>query len=537
MALIDIFRKIKRRNISNKLLELSNKIKKESFVVEEKKVEKGLLNITYPIEPPYCFANIRYEPSERSLVYIVIEPKLTEREKQVLKTLKEHLINQIEYDITELKEKGIAKNYIKEFVLKLVKKLKINLTKDSLDKIMYYIYRDILGYDKINPLLLDKSIEDISCVGAGVPIYVYHKNYGYLKTNILFENEEDLASFVIKLAQWCNRHISLAEPLLDGSLPTGDRVQAILGSDISKKGSSFTIRKFRKVPLSPIEIIANGTVSSYALAYLWIAVEYGASILVSGGTATGKTTFLNVVSLFIRPEMKIISIEDTPELNLPHEHWSQWIARPGYGPKDVTGKKFGEVDMFDLLKSALRARPNYIIVGEVRGQEAYVLFQGMATGHSGMATIHAENIDELINRLTTPPINLPVNLLSALDLVVFLTHTKVHEKPARRVLSITEIVDVTTDGKIIRSDVFSWKPDVDSIDLTGRSEKIPKIIAIRGESKFLLNEAEFWEEVELRKKILDFMLKNRILEFDRVAEFIKRFYINRDAIIKLVTKS
>ena len=531
MAVMDIVKNLRRRFLGEKF----EKLKEELDKIEIRHdVDRSLLNITYPIEPPFCFVNIRYEPSERALVYIIIEPKLTKEEKELLNELKENLISQIEFDITELKEKGIARNYLKEFVIKLLKKRKKKISEESLKKILYYIYRDILGYDKINPLLLDKNIEDISCVGANIPIYVYHRNYGYLKTNIVFESEGELASFVIKLAQWCNRHISLAEPLLDGALPTGDRVQAVLGSDISKKGSSFTIRKFRKVPLSPIEIIANGTVSSYALAYLWIAVEYGASVLVSGGTATGKTTFLNVLSLFIRPEMKIVSIEDTPELNLPHEHWSQWVARPGYGPKDVTGKKFGEVDMFDLLKSALRARPNYIIVGEVRGQEAYVLFQGMATGHSGMATIHAENIDELINRLTTPPINLPMNLLSALDLIVFLTHTKVHEQPARRVLSITEIVDVTPEKKIIRNDVFTWKPDIDRIELTGRSEKIPKIIAIRGESRFLLNEAEFWDEIELRKKVLDYMLKNRIMEFDRVAEFIRRFYINRDEIIKKV---
>jgi flagellar protein FlaI len=287
----------------------------------------------------------------------------------------------------------------------------------------------------------DPNIEDISCDGVGVPIYVYHRDqrFGSVRTNAKFDTEEELGSFVMRLSQKCGRSISIADPLLDGALPDGSRVQATSGSGISMKGSHFTIRKFTADPMTCVDLLNYGTVNSEILAYLWLAIEHGKSILIAGPTASGKTTMLNAPSLFIRPELKVITIEDTPELRLPHENWVSQVSRTGFGPEGVSGKKLGEIDLFDLLKASLRQRPDTIIVGEVRGREAYVLFQQMATGHPGMSTIHAESMMAVVNRLRTPPINLPPSLLQHLDLLLVLTRQRIKGKYIRRSKELVEV--------------------------------------------------------------------------------------------------
>ncbi|MFQ6056496.1 MAG: type II/IV secretion system ATPase subunit, partial [Methanosarcinales archaeon] len=251
--------------------------------------------------------------------------------------------------------------------------------------------------NEIEPLMNDPYIEDISCDGTNVPLYIVHRKYGSLKTNIIYSDEKKLQEFIVKLAERCGRFISYAEPLLDGSLPDGSRIQASFSKDVTTKGPTFTIRKFVEEPLSPIDLIKNKTVNSEVLAYLWLAVESGSSILIGGGAATGKTTFLNALSMFIPPTAKIVSIEDTRELNLMHENWIPSVARVGFA------KGIGEVTMFDLLKESFRQSPDYVIVGEVRGKEAYVMFQGMAAGFPALGTMHAGKVDDIIYRLETPP--------------------------------------------------------------------------------------------------------------------------------------
>jgi len=292
----------------------------------------------------------------------------------------------------------------------------------------------------------DPLIEDISCTGISYPIYIFHRNplIGEIKTNLQFNSDEELDNFVIKLSVRTGRIVSVANPLLDAALPNGARIQITFGKDISRRGSSFTIRKFTEDPFTPIDLLLYGTVDFNMLAYLWTLVEEGRSLLISGGTATGKTSFLNAISLFIKPEKKIISIEDTAELKLPHPNWLSEVARPGYGPN-----RYGEVTMFDLLKAALRQRPDYIIVGEVRGEEAYILFQAMATGHAGLGTIHAESFEALMDRLLSPPINLPPSLLEVLDGVVFLKRLRYQGKYVRRVDKIYEILGFNKEKRML----------------------------------------------------------------------------------------
>jgi len=318
---------------------------------------------------------IQFDEKEQKVLYKVIEPELNKEEIKIIEDLKKAFVYVFEKislnDLSTEKEELIATG-----TKKLALKYGIKLEEEQFKKINYYLERDFLGLGILEPIMYDKYIEDVSCDGLGVPIFVNHLKYGPLEVNRDFSNKEVLNSFIVKLAQKSNQEVSLSKPILQGALPDGSRVEAIYGKEISEKGSSFTIRKFRSEPFTPIHLMEFGTMPSFLLAYLWLAVENKQSILVSGGTATGKTTILNALSLFVPPTSKIVSIEDTPEINLPHEHWLPLISREHEGK--------AEVSMFDLLKASLRERPDYIVVGEIRGKEAAILFQGMAKGKAGL---------------------------------------------------------------------------------------------------------------------------------------------------------
>lgn len=496
--------------------------------------EISQMDVIYPLEEPFSYARIKYEPELANLVYYVKEPPISDDDRRQIKKIENILEEVLDIDYQGAKKSSKVRSYLHMKIEDLIKKYDIELPEKLLGIYIYYIIRNFAGYSRLDPLMKDPNLEDIHCDGMGVPFYVNHRKFGSIKTNVHFDDQEELNSFVVKLAQWSGRHISIAEPLLDGSLPDGSRVQATYGSDITTRGSTFTIRKFREKPLSPIELIEFGTVDTLSMAYFWVAIENKASVLISGGTATGKTTFLNVLSLFIRPESKIVSIEDTAELNLPHEHWIPAVARAGYGPPGAEGKRYGEINMFDLLKASLRQRPDYIVVGEVRGTEAFVLFQGMATGHAGIATIHADSITSLIQRLTTPPINLSPALLEALDIVIFLTHIKTEDKPSRKVLNVVEVAGLTEEGTIETQDIFKWKMATDTFDFSGRSVTLSKLISTKGVSSIWIADSDVWRQVEQRRDILEWMMREGIREFKEVSYMISDFYRNPNKILKRV---
>lgn len=494
------------------------------------------INITYPLlfkdGKVHVYANIRYDPASNSLLYKVIEPTLTEEEQQILKKIETTLVDELEVDFSALKEET-AEKYLSNKVDNVIEYYRIMISERTRYLIDYFINRDFIGLGKIEPLMLDPNLEDISCDGINIPIYVYHRDarLGSLKTNIVFSNEDELNSFVMKVAQRCGRAISVADPLLDGALPDGSRVQATFGSGISMKGSNFTIRKFTKDPLTFIDILNYGTMNEEILAYLWLAIEHGKSVLVSGPTASGKTTMLNALSLFIRPEMKIVSIEDTPELRLPHENWISQVARMGFGPETTAGKKLGEISLFDLLKASLRQRPDIIIVGEVRGKEAYVLFQQMATGHPGMSTIHAESMQGVINRLRTPPINLPPSLTQHLDIVVILTRQRVKGKYLRRSKEIFEVLGYDTDkDKPLLNEVYTWKIISDKYVYSGKSAVLREIMERIGTTP-----EGIYLEVERRMKVIKWMQENGIRDFKNVGRILSEYYQNPEKLLEKLT--
>ncbi|RLG18151.1 type IV secretion system protein VirB11 [Nanoarchaeota archaeon] len=467
---------------------------------------------------PVAMGHIYWDPRRRSLKYDVIEPVLSKQEKEILEEIKKMLKEKVDIPFDRIRNKNKAFAYLTKKVNEIIKLIKVKLSPTQKLKIYYYIYRDFVGLGPIEPLMNDVNIEDISCDGVNIPVFVYHRNplYGQIETNIVFRSREELDNFVLRLAQKAGKALSVSQPLLDAALPDGSRIQATYGTDIARHGSNFTIRKFTTKPITPIHIMYFGTADAKILAYLWLAIENGSSILVAGTTATGKTTMLNVLSMFIPPNSKIISIEDTAELRLPHVNWIPEVARPGFGKSAQ-----GEVSMFDLLKAAMRQRPDYLIVGEIRGKEAYVMFQGIATGHPAMGTLHADNFAALVNRLTSPPIELAKAMLENLDIVVFLTRVKRAGKTIRRIREIIEIVayDYKTDN-IITNTSYVWDAKNDRF-IAQKSVMLDKLAKSMG-----YNIEELRHDLMNRANFLNWMATHKIVEFDQVAYNIQSFYTN-----------
>jgi len=478
------------------------------------------LNVTYSLIEPFAFANIKWDEDTKDLVYFVIEPSLNEKEREILEKISSGLIEIMEVGLSSFKDISKALEHLEKNVKKIIKDFGIKLNPAQYLKMMYYIYRNFIGYDEIEPLLQDPFIEDISCDGTNTPIYIVHRKYGSLKTNIIFKDEKRLRDFIVKLAERCGRYVSYAEPILAGTLPDGSRVSATLAPDVATRGPVFTIRKFTERPFSPTEQIELKTASPEILAYLWYLIENKASMLIIGGTATGKTSFLNTLCTFILPEAKIVSIEDTRELKIPHEHWVPGLARVGFGIPKPTGEKYGEVSLFDLLKESFRQNPDYVIVGEVRGREAYVMFQGMSSGHPSLSTFHAGSVDSVIKRLTTPPIELSPTLLESLDLIIVMIHAKEKGKSARRIKEIVEIESVDPKTFEVKTNVvFRWNPAFDKYEKINESSKVKKIALLKGADL----EKEL-SEIKRRERFLNWLLENGVKDYDEVAKFIVAYY-------------
>ncbi|MBU5688096.1 MAG: type II/IV secretion system ATPase subunit [Candidatus Aenigmarchaeota archaeon] len=488
------------------------------------------IDFKYPLIIPFANAHIKWNSDIEQLIYYVEEPQMTNEEKKMLKKIVDELVDAIQVGFNSIKDQKKAQEYLESQVIKIIESLNLPITKEQFVKIMYFIYRDFIGLNKIEPLLRDPWIEDIGCDGVNVPIYVVHRKYGSIQTNIKFDDINELREFVIKLAEKSGRYISYAEPILDGTLPDGSRINASLAGDVTTRGPTFSIRKFSERPYSPVELIEFNTASSDIMAFFWYLVENGASILIAGGVATGKTTLLNSICMFIPPEAKVVSIEDTRELKIPHEHWIPAVTRLGFGVPMPTGEKYGEITLFDLLKSSFRQNPDYVIVGEVRGKEAYVLFQGISSGHPSLTTFHAGSIDTVIKRLTTPPIELSASLVESLDVVVIMSHAKEKGKSARRVKEVEEIKSIEPDTlKVVANRVAEWDPSQDNFNFYGNSLTIEKISRFKG-----ISVEDAWKEIARRKSILEWMLRNGIKDYEKVSVLINEYYKNPEKVLSRI---
>jgi flagellar protein FlaI len=483
-------------------------------------LDKTKTNVRYMLISPYVSAHIYWDPKISEVLYDVEEPLLNEEEKNSLSKLETGIRELINVNLLVEKDMSAMLTYLDKTAKLIISELGLKMSNESYNRLFYYLYRDFIGLNEIEPLLKDYFIEDIECNGINTPIYIIHRSYRNLKANITFDSMDYLAGFIEKLAQRAGRYVSYASPLLDGTLPDGSRVNATYTTEISSRGPTFTIRKFTKVPWTPIQLINFNTLSPEMLAYFWILLQYKSSILITGGTASGKTSLLNAIAFFIPPESRVVSIEDTRELNLPRENWLPSVARMGVGG-------VGEIDLFDLLKESFRQNPDYVIVGEVRGKEASVLFQGMASGHSSISTIHAESVDTVVRRLQTPPISLSPTLMNSLDCVAVMSHAIVNKQETRRLANITEVVDVSPEGVARTNTPFVWEPATDKFFFKTDSKVFEKIMM-----KYGLAKEELQKEFRVRTKLIFELYKRKIFDFDMVQKVINDYYKNPVVVLK-----
>ena len=485
---------------------------------------------TYPVQPPYSYVRILFDKRDYSRFYYIVEPKATKQELDDLETIKEVLQRALNINRETMDES--QEEFLKVAVDNILDRYRLKSRKSNREKIHYYIERDLIGYGKVDTMMRDPNIEDVSCDGPGVEIFVYHRRFESLRTNVMWEDELELESYIIRMAQRCGKHISIAEPLLDATLMDGSRIVMTLGREISTRGSTFTIRRFRDEPFTPVDLLEFKTFSSMQIAFFWMAMQYGMSMLFVGGTASGKTTSLNACSLFLPWQHKIVSIEETRELNLPHPNWIPGCTRQGFGGEaGGTGMKApGEVDMYDLLRAALRERPEYIIVGEIRGAEAYVLFQAMATGHTTYSTFHADSIQSLVHRLENKPIEIPRVLIPALDCISIQMQTRIAGKRVRRNKNIVEIIGIDPHShELLTNEAFRWDNTVDEFLFSGKSYILEKIMA-----KANLNRVEIMDEMKRRQLVIEWCLKKSIRDFKDFAKVIAEYYVHPEDVMRQV---
>ncbi len=487
------------------------------------------INVTYPIDPPYQFVNIRFDDGE--LFYNVMEPVLSEAEKKYFAIIEKALEKLTSTKIIVIRPEE-REEFLRMRFSDIIRMYGLKLSEEHQDRMFFYLRKRYLGYDKIDAMMKDRFIEDISCNGPNNYLYIYHRIYGSVKTNVSYA-EIELNNFVMRLAQVSGRHISILQPIKDVSLPDGSRANLTLGSEVTKKGATFTIRKFRDSPMSPVELMEYNSIDENVLGYIWLILDYKKSILVSGGTASGKTTLLNVFCSFVRPEMKIVSLEDTAELNLMHDNWIQSVTRSGFGAEGDTSNSYlsgvsgissrtpGDIGLYDLLVAALRQRPEYIIVGEVRGAEAFTMFQAIAVGHACMGTIHAGNMRELLSRVESNPMNVPRTLFSSLDVVCFNALLRKGDHDVRRLMSVVEILELDTNGDLVTNPVFRWDASSDRFVFAGKSHIFENI-----ESQLGVPEEDLIKEMNERAGFLRSLKANNVRDYaavvDKIREYVQR---------------
>ncbi len=479
------------------------------------------------VDKPYAYVSILQRHGEEKLRYHVHEPELSEFEEYVRDDLEKILRNSLMYqDLEEEEDREVVFERKAEEII--TDHAAATVSDGTLLKLKYYLLRDFVHLGPIEPIMRDPAIEDISCDGIGIPVYVYHTEHRDLKSNISFDGSE-LSSFALRLAQRAGEQISVSEPLMDGTLPDGSRVQLTFGSDVSTRGSNFTIRKFANVPLTPVDLIETGTFSVEQMAYFWLAIENNRSLIFSGGTGSGKTTSMNAVSMFIPEDSKVVSIEDTREITLPHDNWIQSLTR-----ESITSEGRGEVTMYQLLQAALRQRPEYLLVGEIRTEQdvAFTFFQAIGTGHTAYTTIHAESVEGVLNRLENDPLAVPVQMVLELDIVSIQKQTFKGGDRVRRNDGVTEIRAGDDAGESVRAiDVFQRDADTDTHRKVNKSAVLQDIADDRG-----WGARELGEALNDREEFLQYLVDEGIDGYRDVTAAIHAFGNDREQLMRQVTE-
>ena len=495
-------------------------------------------NLIYPVGGG-LYVHIYPDPQDSRDYYISIEPGMLNDDRGLVEDLEEHLVDHVEElddsDGAQVNRGEVLRSILGKVVVVVKPKdleaarkkankksaTKLPVTKTQLASLRYQLVRDKEGMGVLEPLILDPYIEDISCSGTG-SMFLEHKIFKSLKTNITFDSTKELDTFVIQISEKIGKPVTYRNPIVDATLPDGSRINLVFGDDVSRRGSNFTIRKFSAEPLSMIQLVEFGGLTYEMAAYLSLAMLHGMNMFISGETASGKTTLMNAVTVFLHPSAKIVSIEDTPELQVPHTNWIREVIRGK--PGDISGSA---VTMFDLLRAALRQRPNEIIIGEIRGEEGAIAFQAMQTGHSCMATFHAASVEKLIQRLTGHPINIPKTYVDNLNLVVIQSAVRLpNGKEGRRIISINEIVGYDSSSDSFSFiEVFRWNPTNDTFEFTGymNSYLLEEVIALkRGIPP--QRKRDIYGELTRRANILRRLNDQGVTGFDDLFKIISKAY-------------
>ena len=462
--------------------------------------------------------------------YNVFKQKYSSEEKLLLSELRENLVDlAISSDESLQVNEDKLLNDIKNFLFaKLANNSQNNtISNEYLDNLARKLFQDLVGYGEIDPLIRDDNLEEIMVIGIDKPVFVYHREYGMMKTNILFKDAGEVMNLIDSIARQINRRIDQESPILDGRLPDGSRVNATI-PPISADGPSMTIRKFKRDPLTIIDFINSKTISVELAAFFWLCFDglgvKSANAIISGGTSSGKTTTLNALSSFINPKERIITIEDTLELQIPHEH----VIRMETRPPNVENR--GELTMNDLVKNSLRQRPDRIIVGEVRGSEAITLFTALNTGHSGFGTLHSNDARETITRLTNAPMSVPNIMISAIDFIIM--QNRIYRSDGVSFRRISEVAEVSgiEEGVIQLNKIFEWDPQSDTIKNVGITSKtLTEIANVSGNS---LN--SLYDEIKNREIVLQHMVDWNIRSIKDVSTVLEMYYLDSQKVLNRI---
>jgi flagellar protein FlaI len=475
----------------------------------------------YWVNAPYTYIVITQDTEASEHIYHAVEPDLDDFTARLLDRIRQDIREPLLYHDGE---QDIGEATLREELATLVGEYGVDIDVTDFHALLYYLLRDFLGYDRVDPLMHDPHIEDISCDGYDLPIFVYHSTYTDIETNIAL-GKEKLDSYVVRLAQRSGRHVSVGDPVVGTTLPNGSRAELALGEEVTPRGSAFTLRMYAEEPFTPIDLINYGTFSVEQMAYLWLCIENNRSLIFAGGTASGKTTSMNAVSMFIPPRSKVLTIEDTRELSLYHDNWLSSVTRTRL-------HEGADIDMYDLLRSALRHRPEFIIVGEVRGEEAVTLFQAMNTGHTTFSTMHADSVETVINRLENEPINVPRAMVQSLDLLCVQTLTRFEGERVRRSKGIGEVggIDQRT-GELDYANAFSWDAETDSFTRHD-STLLGEIRDDRGWTQTQLR-----TEFRNRERFLQFLTDRGVTDYRTFTALVNEYYVHPDRVMQRVEEA